>query len=185
MELVGSVLPDRKAEPAAFSKSESETFHLKAAVGIKELQVLRQKVRNDLLERAGGRVVVDIVGKTEAFRVQRFDPINLMVLDAGETAHANFVSLAGPRGSIELTNPRFVRGTLGGSVAITIPAGQHPLADGIRQLTIVGIDGTPKVVRDGETITLEAPGVRLMLRGVEATVDGEAVRITVKKSSSG
>jgi hypothetical protein len=116
----------------------------------------------------------------EPFRVQRFDPINLMVLDAGEIAHANFVSLSVPQGTVELTNPGFVRNTFGGTVGLTSPAGRHPLSDGVRRVTIAGIDGVPKVGRDAESVTVEASGVRLALRGAEVRVDGELIRITVK-----
>ena len=114
--------------------------------------------------------------------MQRFDPINLMVLDAGEIAHANFISLSVPQGTVELTNPGFVRRTFGGTVGLTFPAGRHPLSDGIRRVTIVGIEGVPKVGRDGDSVTVEASGVRLALRGAEVHVDGALIRITVRRT---
>ncbi len=178
-ELLGSALRGRGVEPAAFSKSETETFTAKAAAGVAELGDRQQRLRAGLLARGGGRVVVELAEGAEAIRVQRFDPINLMVLDAGEIAHNHFLSLVAPQGTVELTNPGFARNTFGGVVGITVPAGRHPLSDGVRQLTVVGIEGAPKLGRDGETVTLEAPGVRLALRGVETRVDGDLVRITV------
>jgi hypothetical protein len=180
-ELLGSALRGRGVEPAAFSKAEAETFTAKAAAGVAELSGRQQRLRAELLARGGGRVVVGLAEGVEAFRVQRFDPINLMVLDAGEIAHSHFVSLVAPQGTIELTNPSFVRNTFGGTVGLTVPAGRHPLSDGVRQVTIVGIEGAPKLGRDGDTVTLETPGVRLALRGVETIVDGDLVRITVRK----
>jgi hypothetical protein len=179
-ELLDSALRGRGVEPAPFSKADTESFLAGAADNITGLSDRQQRLRTELLERRGGRVVVDVAQGEEGFRVQRFDPIYLMVLDAGEVAHPHFVSLVAPQGTIELTNPRFVRGTFGGSVGLTVPAGRHPLSDGIRQVTIVGIEGAPEIGRDGETVTLEAPGVRLTLRGVETRVEGELVRITVR-----
>jgi len=38
----------------------------------------------------------------------------------------------------------------------------------------------PKVGRDAGSVTVEASGVRLALRGAEVRVDGELVRITVR-----
>ncbi len=140
----------------------------------------RHRLRAELGERRGGRVIVEIAAGAEPFRVQRFDPINLMVLGAGAMAHANYLSLVVPQGSVELTNPAFVRGSFGGTVSVTEAAGRHPLSD-IRRLTIAGIEGAPKVGRDEGTVSVEAPGVRLTLRDVETHVDGDLVRIIVKE----
>ena len=183
-ELLGSSLRARAIEPAAFSNADTARFRTRATDTITDLSGRQQRLRSELLGRRGGRIVIDVAQGVDAFRVQRFDPINLMVLDAGEVAHNHFVSLVARQGTIELTNPGFVRYTFGGVVTLTVPAGRHPLSDGIRQVTIVGIEGAPKIGRDGDTVTLEASGVRLTLRGVEARVDGEAVRITVERSLS-
>jgi hypothetical protein len=134
-----------------------------------------------LRERQGGRIVVDVEPGAEPLRVQRFDPISLMVLDAGAIAHANYLTLAVPQGTVELANPGFVRGTFGGTVSVTEAAGRHPLSDGVRRLTIAGIQGAPKVGGDEGTVSVEAPGVRLTLRGAEAHVDGALVRIIVRR----
>jgi hypothetical protein len=85
-----------------------------------------------------------------------------------------------PHGTVELTNPGFVRGTFGGTVSVTEAAGRHPLSDGVRRLTIAGIQGAPKVGGDEGTVSVEAPGVRLTLRGSDVRVEGELIRITVK-----
>ena len=183
-ELLGSSLRGRHVQPAAFSNADTASFRTRATDTITDLSGRQQRLRNELLWRRGGRVVIDIAEGVEAFRVQRFDPINLMVLDAGEIAHNHFVSLVAPQGTIDLTNPGFARNTFGGAVTLTVPAGRHPLSDGVRQVTIVGIEGEPKIGRAGDTVTLEAPGVRLTLRGAEARVDGKAVRITVTKRQS-
>jgi hypothetical protein len=38
----------------------------------------------------------------EPCRARRFDPINLMVFDTGEIAHASFITLTAPQGTVEL-----------------------------------------------------------------------------------
>jgi hypothetical protein len=55
------------------------------------------------------------------------------------------------------------------------------LSEGIRRLTIAGIQGTPKVGGDEGTVSVESPGVRLTLRGAEAQVDGALIRIIVRR----
>jgi hypothetical protein len=180
VDMMDTALRTHHAEAATFSGTDTAGFGSRAAGDITDLSGRQQRIRSEILERRGPRVVVEVEEGAEPFRVQRFDPINLMVLDAGEIAHANFVSLSVPQGTVELTNPGFVRNTFGGTVGLTSPAGRHPLSDGVRRVTIAGIDGVPKVGRDAESVTVEASGVRLALRGAEVRVDGELIRITVK-----
>jgi hypothetical protein len=180
LELMDAALRGRDAAAAAFSNADTAGFRARAAASLADLAGRQQRIRSEILGRRGPRVVVEVEEGAEPFRVQRFDPINLMVLDGGAIVHANFLSVSLPQGSVELTNPGFVRGSFGGTVSVTEAAGRHPLSDGVRRVTIAGIDGVPKVSRDAESVTVEASGVRLALRGVEVRVDGEFVRITVK-----
>jgi hypothetical protein len=180
VQQLDEALRGRDAAAAAFSSADTAGFQARAVASIADLGVRRHRLRAELGERRGGRVIVEIAAGAEPFRVQRFDPINLMVLGAGAMAHANYLSLVVPQGSVELTNPAFVRGSFGGTVSVTEAAGRHPLSD-IRRLTIAGIEGAPKVGRDEGTVSVEAPGVRLTLRDVETHVDGDLVRIIVKE----
>ncbi len=170
--------PQNATRPPA---ADAERFLARASGSIADLGARRQRLRADFSERPGGRIMIDVMAGAEPFRVQRFDPINLMVLDAGAIAHANYLTLSVPQGSVELTNPGFVRGTSGGTVSVTEAAGRHPLSDGVRRLTIAGIQGAPKVGGDEGTVGVEAPGVRLTLRGAEAHVDGALIRIIVRR----
>jgi len=180
VDIMDTALRAHHAEAGTFSGTDTAAFATRAAADIADLSGRQQRLRSEILERRGPRVVVEVEEGAEPFRVQRFDPINLMVLDAGEIAHANFLSLSVPQGTVELANPGFVRDAFGGTVGLTSAAGRHPLSDGVRRVTITGIDGVPKVGRDAGSVTVEASGVRLALRGAEVRVDGELVHITVK-----
>jgi hypothetical protein len=180
VELMEEALRGRDAAGASFSKADADGFQARAAAGVADLGARRQRLRGELLERQGGRVVIEVMPGAEPFRVQRFDPINLMVIDAGAIAHANYLTLSVPQGTVELTNPGFVRGTFGGTVSVTEAAGRHPLSDGVRRMTIAGIQGAPKVGSEEGTVSVEAPGVRLTLRGAEVRVDGAFIRIVVR-----
>jgi hypothetical protein len=181
VELMDETLRGRDAAAAAFSNADTAGFRANAVAGVADLRTRRQRLLAELRERQGARVVIEVMPGAEPFRVQRFDPINLMVLDAGAVAHANYLALSVPQGTIDLTNPGFVRGTFGGTVSVTEAAGRHPLSEGIRRLTIAGIQGTPKVGGDEGTVSVESPGVRLTLRGAEAQVDGALIRIIVRR----
>jgi hypothetical protein len=105
--------------------------------------------------------------------------LNLLVLDAGEMVHPRYVTLSGSAGTIEVTNPGYARGSFDGTVAITRPAGRHPLAEGVRGVTIVGVRGTPRVAsRDGR-VTVEFEGGRIALDEAEVRTEGETIRVTV------
>jgi len=182
MALLEAAVSRAGARRAAFSTAETSAFERRAAAAIGELTARQSSVRAELLGRSGPRIVVEIGVDRDPLRVTRFDPINLLVLDAGEVVHPRYLTLTGPVGTVEITNAAFTRGTFTGVVALTGPAGRHPLADGVRTITIVGLRTTPKVdQRDGQLV-VDAEGVRVTLRGAEATTMGETLRVIWRPS---
>ena len=179
-ELLAESLRASGTQPAVFEAAGPSAFVARASADIADLRSRRERIRAGLLDRAGGRIVIELEAGAEPFRVRRFDPINLMVLAGGEVAHPNYLTLESPEGTVELNNSAFVRGTFGGTVGLSVAAGSHPLSGGVRQLTIAGIVGAPEVGRDADSVTVEASGVRLALRRAEVRVGGDLVRITVK-----
>ncbi len=165
------------APRATFTAAETSAFERRAAAAIAELAGRQSSVRTELLGRSGPRIVVEIGADREPLRVTRFDPINLMVLDAGEVVHPRYLTLTGPAGTVEITNAAFTREAFTGLVALTGPAGRHPLTDGVRTVTIVGLRDVPKVERRDGQLVVEAEGVRLTLRGAEASTAGDTLRI--------
>ena len=180
VEQVDESLRASGAEPAALEAAVSARILARVSADIASLGKRREEVRTSLLNRPGGRIVVELEEGAEPLRVRRFDPINLMVLARGEVAHPNYLTLESALGIVELTNSAFVRGTFGGTVGLSAPAGPHPLSGGIRRLTIAGIQGAPKVGGDEGTVSVEAPGVRIRLRAATVRAEGDVIRITVR-----
>ena len=178
-DLLEAVMARRQVRPAAFSAVEILRFEERAARGIASLSARQQAVREDLLGRSGTRIVVEVAAEGEPLRVTRFDPINLLVLDGGEVVHPNYVTLTGPNGTIDLTNPAFARGSFAGTVALTRAAGRHPLRAGIRMVTVAGLKGAPRVDRRDGRLTLEAEGVRITLEDADLRAEGETLRISL------
>lgn len=172
------------ARPASFSPAETAGFENRAATAIAELTSRQGRLRTELGGREGFRVVVEVAKGADPFRVRRFDPINLLVLDGGEVVHPRNITLSGPAGTVEITNPAYARGSFAGLVALSAAAGRHPLADGVRALTVVGLTGVPKVEREGGALLVEAEGIRIALRHADVRVDGETLRITVAGAAS-
>lgn len=181
-DLLEAAMARGDAQPAVFSAAELRRFEDRSASGIAALSARQRAAREDLLGRAGPRIIVEVAGDAEPLRVTRFDPINLLVLDGGEVVHPNYIAFTCPNGTIELTNPGFVRGSFAGTVALTRAAGRHPLADGVRTLTVVGVRGTPLVDRRNDRLTVEAGGVRIALSGADVRAEGETLRISLPAS---
>jgi hypothetical protein len=166
-------------KPAEFSIAEAAAFRAVAEGAASALAERRRQLRAELLQRPGARVVIETAAGAEPFDLPRFDPINLFVLDGGEVVHANFLNLSGASGTVAVANPGFARRSFAGAVGLTVPAGRHPLGTGIRALTVVGIQGEPKVGRDGDTVTVEAPGLRVTLKGASVRTENGTVFVVV------
>ena len=175
--LLEQALAARGARPAAFAPAETSAFESRAAAAIAELSARQARVREDVLSRTGFRVIVEAAGAAGPLRVSRFDPIDLLVLEGGEVVHPRYLTLSNPDGTIELTNPAYARGSFGGVVALTSPAGRHPLAEGIRSLTLAGLTAAPKIDRQEGRLIVEADGVRIALGQAESRTEGRVLRI--------
>jgi hypothetical protein len=78
-----------------------------------------------------------------------------------------------------LTNPGFARGSFAGTVVLTRAAGRHPIGDGIRELTIVGLRGVPRVDRREGRLTVEAEGLRISLQDAGLRTEGDTLRVSI------
>ena len=179
LALLDAAVSRLEIKPVEFSAAEAAEHRSRAESAAAALADRRRQLRKDVLERPGARVVIEAAAGAEPFDLPRFDPINLSVLDGGEVVHANFLNLSCASGTVELANPGFARRSFAGTVGLTVPAGRHPLATRIRALTVVGIQGEPKVGRDGDTVTVEAPGLRVTLKGASVRTENGTVRVVV------
>ncbi|MGE5361648.1 MAG: hypothetical protein ACM3NQ_21745 [Bacteroidales bacterium] len=176
--LLAEIVARAAARPATFTAEELAGFERRAAAAIADLSARQARLREDLQSRAGVRVVVEIAPGHDALRVTRFDPLNLFVLDGGEVVHPRYLTLSGPEGTIDVTNPDYSRGSFGGVVCLTRAAGRHPLADGVRTLTLVGLK-RPRAESGWDGVTVESEGVRITLKGATLERDADGIVITL------
>ena len=179
LALLDAAVSRLEIEPVEFSAAEAAELRARAEGAATALAERRRQLRKEVLERPGARVVIAAAPGAEPFDLPRFDPINLFVLDGGEVAHANFLNLSGASGTVEMANPGFARRSFAGTVGLTVPAGPHPLGTRIRALTVVGIQGEPKIGRDGDTVTVEAPGLKVTLKGASVRTENGTVHVVV------
>ena len=91
-----------------------------------------------------------------------FDPLNVTRVADGEVLHTRFVKLGNPAGSLEVI----------GRGALTASAGAHPLFNGVRVVTITGIQDEPTVTESNGTLKLAASGVAAEFKGATVQRDG-------------
>ena len=84
-----------------------------------------------------------------------------MALEGGAIVHRRFLKLSKDGLAIEVLN----------RTALTVPAGEHPLFNGIRQLLVSGLPTEPTVEERPGNVVVTADGVRLegRVRAVERT----------------
>jgi hypothetical protein len=177
--LTSTALSKRTIRPATFSPAESAGFRHRAAKSIAGLNESRRRLRADVLARPGARVIIRVPADADTLRVDRFDPINLSILDRAEVVHANYLTLKSDSASVDVNNRGFVRGSFAGTVSLTEPEGVHPIRDGVRQVTIVGIREDPSIKRENGAVMIEAPEIHASLKDADVQVNGRTVTVTL------
>lgn len=117
---------------------------------IRDVIARREQRKRDFLGQGGWTVV--ITARDRPLFPARFDPLNVHVVGKGEVLHTRFLQLDG----IEIL----------GRSALTEAAGEHPLFNGIRKVTLTGFATKPVVQGD----RLAGEGVTADLRGVSCEV---------------
>ena len=177
-------MAERGTIPAEFTEDELAGVSERAAAAIAELNAERASHYRDFAAR-GQRVVVRLTGEDERLEVDRFDPMAVEILDRGEALQAHALTAEHPRGRIGLENPSFKRRSLEGVIALTVPAGEHPFLDGFRRVSVSGFGGEATVVRDGESVRVDAEGLTLAFDGASVDSNKEEIVISVHPVANG
>ncbi len=178
-ELLEIAIAGRGAAPATFTNGELNAVSDRAQAAMSDLKGERAALYEDFSGR-GKRVVVRLADEDEQLGTGRFNPMAVEVLDHGEVLQTHFLTADHPRGEVNLKNPRYVRGSLDGVVALTTPASEdHPFLYGYRQIAVSGFSGDPTVERDGNAVTIEAEGLKLEFNGARVESTDEELVITV------
>ncbi|HVG29160.1 MAG TPA: hypothetical protein VM864_05510 [Pyrinomonadaceae bacterium] len=144
----------RPTAPCEFTTTEREAALGRARTETASLIARREAARRDYLAQPGWRLVVEAGGGAPLFP-QCFDPLNVSRVGASEILHTRFLKLGNAAGSIEILS----RGSL------TEGAGQHPLFNGVRRLTVAGLPSEPAVATEGARLSIDAQGLKGEFRG--------------------
>lgn len=121
---------------------------------IRAVTAKREQRKREFLDAPGWTVV--ITAKDVPFFPKRFDPLNVHVVGKGEVLHTRFLQLDG----IEIL----------GRPALTQSAGEHPLFNGVRSVTLTGFATRPVIEHD-----------RLVAEGVSADLRGKTYEIYTRE----
>ncbi|HYO77249.1 MAG TPA: hypothetical protein VE010_12355 [Thermoanaerobaculia bacterium] len=155
--LLSSALETRRGT-CGFTEEERADAQRRGDDGAAAIRASREARRSEFLQRPGWRLVLE--AKHEPLWPQRFDPLNVQVVAAGEVLHTRHVKLGNAASQLEVLDV----------AALTVAAGEHPLFNGVRAVTISGLAEQPKVEeRDGVT-TIAAHGITARLKSADVSV---------------
>lgn len=162
--MLSTAIEAHRVTPCAFTDAERDSVR---GVAESDAAALGQRLateRRTFLDRPGWRLVIRAASPLFP---QGFDPLNVSVVARGEVLHSRLVKLGNDAGSVEVIG----RPSLSGA------AGAHPLFNGVRTLTVTGLDSAPRVTVADRDLSISADGISGMFRG--ATVDTAGIVMTL------
>jgi hypothetical protein len=145
-------------ERCRYRPSEEDSVRLLARADVARIGTYRKLLRDSLLSAPGWRIEV-VADSIAPLWAERFDPWNIVSLGHGQVLHRRFLRLTKDGLEIEVLDHN----------AVTEPAGNHPLFNGIRRLIVSGLPDEPVVLDQPGHVQVTADGVRLggRVRSVE------------------
>ncbi len=124
---------------------------------------------DEFLARRGWTIRVVVEPGAEPLWPQAFDPMNLTVLGGGAMLHTRWLRLGNRSGSLEVLNRS----------ALTLPAGDHPLFNGVREVVISGLPSEPIIIGEKEA-SFDAEGISLRFNRIMIERDGSRLTVHIR-----
>jgi hypothetical protein len=160
----------RRDAPCEFTPTERAAALSRAQTETASLVARRGGARRDFLAQPGWRLVFEAAEGAPLFP-QGFDPLNVSRVGASEILHTRFLKLGNAAGSVEILS----RGSL------TEGAGQHPLFNGVRRLTVAGLPSEPIITTEGERVRINAQGVKGEFNGAAVSRDAQTITVRLRR----
>jgi hypothetical protein len=136
----------------------------RAREDVARLSQEKQWLREGFLGRPGWKI--EFVS-AQPLWPQGFDPLNVTSLGKGEILHRRWVKLGNERGTVEVLDRE----------SLSEGAGEHPLFNGLRKLTVTGLPEEPGLQREGDSLVIASGGVTARLKGAMAEREGSVLRV--------
>ncbi len=134
-DMLAAALP-AGLQPAAFTPEQLAQAQAQAQQAGADYSAGLAQQRADFDALPGWRVIV--LAEISLLWPQGFDPMNVANLGGGELLHLRFLRLGNDCGALELMDGQ----------ALTAPAGEHPLFNGLQRVELRGLSGEPQVYED-------------------------------------
>jgi hypothetical protein len=155
------------ATPCSFTDIEEASLFARARTAVSALKEKRNRMRADFLGTKGWQIEI-MADPQHPLWPQNFDPLNMTVLGIGEVLHSRYLKLGNDDGTIEC------RGR-----ALTQAAGNNPLVNGVRHLTITGLQRAPSISQSAGSVQVTADSVGADFRHAVVRTVGQKVTIEV------
>jgi hypothetical protein len=154
-ELLENELLGMEEEPYEFSKQEKEDIFKKAQMEVEELISEKKRIKNEFLSQPGWQIIISTVN--EPLWPKGFDPMNLQLITDSAILHKRWLKLCNNQGCIEIINHK----------SITEPMGDHPLFQGVKKVTVAGLDKEPAIEKVDDKLSLKMEGINLQFEDAE------------------
>jgi len=167
---LASAIGGMAVRPCRASPDEAARAHALAVSDSEDLVRRDARARAAFEDAAGWRLEIEAGGAPLA--PERFDPLNVRVLDARHVLHTRWLRVGGANASAE-----FVERT-----AMTRGLDGHPLFAGLDRVWVTGLP-EPEVSVSGDTTRISAEGVDVTAVG--ATLEREGQRLRLRLADGG
>lgn len=164
-EMLARALAGRTGSHCAFPPEESTAVGARAREDVARLAREKQQLREAFLGRPGWKI--EFLSKTQSLWPHGFDPLNVTPLGRGEVLHRRWLKLGNDANAIEILDRE----------SLSEGAGEHPLFNGVRRLTVTGLPEEPRLRREGGVLVLTGEGVTAKLKGATAEKEGSVLRV--------
>ena len=165
-EALERALEGAELAPRALSDAWLTRARARAAEDAAAVTARREARLGEFLGRSGASLVLQPLHGP--LWVERFDPLNLEPLSAGQVLHTRWLRAARGEQRIECEDLD----------VLSLPAGGHPLFEGVAGLVLTGLEAVPEVVVEGDVTRLRAPGLSVDLMGAEVQTRGDRLIVT-------
>lgn len=168
-EALGAALPAPDGARCEIAPSHSRSASERARQDVGALAARREALRRDFFAQPGWSL--ELVAREDSpLFPQGFDPLNVVRVGAREVLHTRYLKLGSGAGVIELINRR----------SLTEGAGEHPLFNGLRRLTVTGLAAEPAVVESAGKTTITAENLKAEFKNAEVTRSGQTLLVRLK-----
>lgn len=168
-ETLEASLPLSKDVRCEIAASDARGAAERARLDVDALLAKRVALKRDFLAQPGWKIELVAADGAPLFP-QVFDPLNVERVGVREVIHTRYLKLGNGASVIEIINRR----------SLTEGAGEHPLFNGVRRLTVTGLNAEPTVAESGGKTTITASDLKAELRVADITRSGQTLLVRLK-----